>query len=155
MSPSPDLGPDDVVAGLEERLGELEQEPKEPDLVALLGFLGDAPDHVAADVVRLYADDSLNRWVQIRREDIVRRERLPEGPGGYPPRTVIWVLGTTMREDFDGVPDRVQLEFLNDKAELWFEPPRNLLEVAQYMKIEADAMYYGMTRRSRRPVWHC
>jgi hypothetical protein len=150
--PEPDLQPDDVVSGIEERLREIEQDPKAPDLVALIGFLGEAPNGDP----RLFADDSMNRWIQLRADDIVARERLPEGPGGYAPRTVIWVKGNVMRAEFgEEVPERLQLEFLNDRAELWFEPPRSLLEVAQYLKIEADLAYYGMTRRTRRPTWHC
>jgi hypothetical protein len=153
--PELDLTPDDVVRELEEAVGRAGDEPKSPDLVALIGFLGEPRQERQGEFVRLYADDSLNRWLEVPTNRIRRRERIAQAPGHYSPQTVIWVDGDLMREEFGEVPERVQLDFLNDRAELWFEPPRSLLEVAQYLKIEADYLYYPMTRRSRRPVWHC
>jgi hypothetical protein len=143
-----DLGPDDIVSDLESVAGE------RPDLLALAGFLGEAHGEGAGDRVRLYADPSLNRWLEVDRSAVVRRERITGDRGALAPRTVIWVRAEVLREEFDGVPDRLELEFLNDRVELMIEPPRSLLEAAEYMKMSAD-YFYGMTRPSRWPRYHC
>jgi hypothetical protein len=144
-----DLEPDDIVEDLESRAGET------PDLLALAGFLGEAHGDGAAERVRLYADPSLHRWVEIERSAIRKRERISTERGALAPATVIWVDGQPLREEFEEVPERLQLEFLNDRAELWIEPPRSMLEVVEYMKMSADYYYGGMTKNSIRPRYHC
>ena len=134
--PELDLTPDDVVSELEEAVGRAGDEPKSPDLVALIGFLGEPRQERQGEFMRLYADDSLNRWLEVPTNRIRRRERIAQAPGHYSPQTVIWVDGrTSCAREFGEVPERVQLDFLNDRAELWFEPPGRLLEVAEYLKI--------------------
>lgn len=143
-----DLSPDEIVQ-------ELDSDPDQnPDLIALAGFLGEAHGEGRETRVRLYADPSLNRWVEIEHSAIEGRRRLAQEPGSIAPLTIVWVRGEVLRQEFEGVPERLQLEFLNDRAELWIEPPRSMLEVVEYMKMPAE-YFYGMTRRTRRPTWHC
>lgn len=149
MNQFADLGPDELVAQLESVAGET------PDLVALAGFLGEAHGEGSEDRVRLYADPSLHRWIEFERTAIVKRERLRHDRGALAPLTVIWVHSAVLEQEFEGVPARLELEFLNDRAELWIEPPRNVGEAVEYMKLFAD-YFYGMTKRtSRWTGWHC
>jgi hypothetical protein len=143
-----DLEPDELVAELEAVAGE------QPDLVALAGFLGAAHGEGAENRIRLYETSSMSRWIEIDRGAVRKRERIRQERGALAPLTLIWVDAGALRQEFDGVPDRVQMEFLNDRAELGFEPPRSLLEAVEYMKMSAD-YYYGITRLSRAPRWHC
>jgi hypothetical protein len=149
VNESVDFEPDDVVTSLESVAGET------PDLVALAGFLGEAHGEGAENRVRLHLDPSLNRWVELERSAIVKRERVPQERGPLAPHTVIWVRGEVLREEFEEVPERLELEFLNDRAELWIEPPRSMLEVVEYMKMSADYFFGGITWQSRKPKNHC
>lgn len=146
-----DLEPDDVVSDLVDRTGAA------PDLIEIVGFVGEAHGDNAEGRVRIYADKALNRWIEVDRDAIHRRERVPdEDRGTHAPMSVVWVETDHLRNTtFEGRPARMPMEFLNDRAELYFEPPGNLYEAVEYMKMSAD--YYVMltTRRTRAPRWHC
>jgi hypothetical protein len=146
----PDFTPDDVVTSLESERG------ANPDLVALLGYVGEAKGENAYDRIRIYSDPSLTRWIEVPKTNVARREMLSQPRGGLSAASLVWVDGATLREEFAEAPERLQLEYLNDRAELFFEPPRSLLEAAEYMTMSADYQYaMGTPRPTRHPRYHC
>ncbi len=148
--PEPELRPDDVVANLE-----CERGPS-PDVVGLLGYVGEAQGDNADDRIRIYADPSLARWIEVPKENVAAREMLSQPRGGLSAPSLVWVDGPALREEFGGAPERLQLEYLNHRAELFFEPPRSLLEAAEYMTMSAEYQYaMGTPRPTRRPYYHC
>jgi hypothetical protein len=148
-----DLEPDRIVTELE---GVTDADT--PELVALIGFLGDDPgdDPDAPEHVRLYADPHLFRWLQLPRASIKKRERLSEETAEVGPATKVWVDAAVLREEYPGRPEKLQVEFLQDRAELGIEPPMNAFEAADYMTLMADYYFgWGTTRPSRPPRKHC
>lgn len=143
------LEPDELVADLESRVGD------EPDLVEIVGYLGEAHGEGAEQRVRVYADSTLMRWVEIDRGAIHRRAPFRREHDEHAPLSVVWVEADALLEEFTGRPSRLPMEFLNDRAELFYEPPANLLEVVDQLKMSRDYYAYGMTRESRRPRNHC
>jgi hypothetical protein len=144
-----DLQPDQVVEELESLAGE------SPDLLALAGYLGPAHGEGAEGRVRLHADASMNRWVELDRNIIKHRVRLTPPKGVLAPLSVIWVESSELEQQRFDAPPWVEMDFLNDRADLYFEPPRTMLEAVEYMKMPAYHYNWGMTKRSRRPTWHC
>ena len=145
-----DFTPDDVVTNLESERG------RNPDLVGLLGYVGEAQGEDADDRIRIYADPALTRWIEVAKANVALREMLSRPRGELSAPSLVWVDGAPLREEFAEVPDRLQLEYLNDRAELFFEPPRSLLEAAEYMTMSADYQYaMGTPRPTRRPYYHC
>jgi hypothetical protein len=144
-----DLEPDELVTDLESRVGDA------PDLIQVVGFLGEAHGEDAELRVRMYADSKLMRWVEIERSAIHRRAPFRTERDDHAPMTVLWVEVDSLLEEFSGRPRRLPMEFLNDRAELFFEPPVNTLEAIDHLKMSADYYGYGMTRASRRPRNHC
>jgi hypothetical protein len=144
-----DLGFDDVVLGLDTVEGM-------PDLLALAGYLGPAHGEGAESRVRLFSEAALQRWIEIDRSVIRRRERLTPPKGVLGPLTVIWVDSAWLRaEEFPDAPDLVEMSFLNDRADLYFEPPKTMLEAVEYLKLQAYHYNWGVTKKSRKPTWHC
>ena len=148
--PEPDFTPDSVVTNLHTERG------PDSDLVGLVGYVGEAQGDNAADRIRIYADPSLTRWIEVPKGAVAARETLEQPRGGLSAPSLVWVDGAPLREEFEGRPDRLELEYLNDRAELYYEPPRSLLEVAEYTTMSAD-YHYAMTtpRPTRYPRYHC
>ena len=145
-----DFTPDDVVTNLESERG------PNPDLVGLVGYVGEAQGDNSDDRIRIYADPGLTRWIEVPKANVAAREMLSRPRGGLSAPSLVWVDGAPLREEFAEVPERLQLEYLNDRAELFFEPPRSLLEAAEYMTMSADYQYaMGTPRPTRRPYYHC
>ena len=149
-----DLEPDELVADLVDRAGDA------PDLIQLVGFIGEAHGEGAEDRLRIYADKELVRWIEVDRTAVHRRERIPEEDRDtHAPMSVVWVETDHLRNTrFESRPARLPMEFLNDRAELYFEPPANLYEAVAYMKMSPSYLAFGLgctTRRTRYPVYHC
>ena len=145
-----DFEPDDVVTNLESARGD------DPDVVGLVGYVGEAQGDNADDRIRIYADPSLRRWIEVDKANVAAREKLEQPRSGLSAPSLVWVDGAPLREEFAEAPERLQLEYLDDRAELYFEPPRSLFEAADYMTMSADYMYaMGTPRPSTRPRYHC
>jgi hypothetical protein len=84
---APDLDPDSIA-------DELAPRGEEPDVVAMVGFLGEsaAPNHV-----RFFLDPELALWFDIPVEHVKRRQRLPLDGHAPAERTVLWIAGEWMR----------------------------------------------------------
>ena len=144
-----DLEPDELVADLQSRVG------AEADLIVIVGFVGEASGENAGERARVYSDKTLLRWVEIERSAIHRREQITREEDGQVPMSKLWVEVAALLEEFSGRPDKLSMDFLNDRAELFFEPPANLLEAVSYLKMAPVAYAYALTAPSRRPRYHC
>lgn len=145
-----DFTPDAVVANLETARGD------NPDVVGLVGYVGEAQGENADDRIRIYADPSLRRWIEVDKANVVARETLRQPRGELSAPSLVWVDGPPLREEFAEAPERLQLEYLDDRAELYLEPPRSLFEAADYMTMSADYQYAMTTPRpTSRPRHHC
>ena len=145
-----DFTPDELVTNLESVRGDT------PDLVGLLGYVGEAQGEDADDRLRIYADPALTRWIEVDKANVALRETLSAAAR----RALRAQPGLGRRRAAQGGvcrgPERLQLEYLNDRAELFFEPPRSLLEAAEYMTMSADYQYaMARPRPTRRPRYHC
>jgi hypothetical protein len=102
MTPvDPDLSPDPLVEVLT-------QETPEPDVVAIVGFVGRAP----SGDVRFFLDPELKVWLDIPVRHVRHRQRLPEEEGTVGARSVIWVAGEWMRRPMF---DQEQLDALAEE----------------------------------------
>lgn len=88
MADPPDLTPDAHVGDL------LALTHSGTDLVLLTGFLGaEAPE----GYVRLYVDAALASWIDLKKDDIVRRDRIEFEDGTLGGRSSVYVKGSAMR----------------------------------------------------------
>ncbi len=123
----PDLTPDTQVTQL------LAQTSDAPDVVRLVGFLGPTTD----GYVRLYADPALMSWIELRVEDIVRRDRIESEEATIGGRSVLFVKGTAMRTPVQRPPDGSgEAEFLRASADV-----EALLPEVRLFDVAVDATF--------------
>jgi hypothetical protein len=81
---------------------------REQDLVALIGFVDDADDHI-----RLFQDPELRIWMDIPKSEVVERHRIAAENDKLGGRSMVWVHGARMREPIDsGVRQSLTEAFL-------------------------------------------
>jgi hypothetical protein len=69
---------------------------REPDVVALIGYVDDADDHI-----RLFRDPELRVWMDIPKSEVVERHRIAAEEDLFGGRSLVWVRGPRMREPID------------------------------------------------------
>jgi hypothetical protein len=144
MTEEVDLEPDEHVAGL------MALTEGEPDLVKLCGFLG---CEVQDGCVRLYADAALSSWIDLHRDDIVRRDRVIAEDGTVGGRSEVYVKGEAMRRPLRRMPaaDGLEAEFLSASPDIEeLVPQVTLLDVAQGATLITDVSIACLTFRTCR-----
>jgi hypothetical protein len=116
---APDLDPDALVDAL----------AREPDVVALAGFLGRSPE----GHVRLFVDPELKVWFDIPEEHVVYRYRIPAEEGAFGESSMIWVRGDWANRPLFPPPQRDELaqEFLIGEFALRIALPETIADAVQ------------------------
>lgn len=144
MAEPPDLTPDVHVGEL------LASTDGSPDLVRLIGYLGaQAPE----GYVRLYVDAALTSWMDLRKADIVRRDRIVAEDGTVGGRSAVYVRGEAMRRPVRlRRTEDAEVEFLSASRDIEdLVPDDTLADIAERASFLEICGIFARTFRTCKP----